>query len=164
MDQENAMVPTKPYLQRCVVGPLELAMTPDDAEWIRVILEGRYGHQPRAIDRQIRRVLDLGAGCGEFAIWAQSRWPRCWVDAVELDPVKQDAFAENRPLGTALMSLDAILAATPEDPFRDYQVIRIANVRILFVVAERVRAWKTANPKGTILIVDVLAWGGGGQA
>lgn len=36
--------------------------------------------------KSAKRVIDLGANCGAFSIWATHRWPGCLVDAYEPHP------------------------------------------------------------------------------
>ena len=108
-------------------------------------------------DRGVRRVLDIGAGVGEFALWASSRWPGCWVDCIEWQSLAQSALRENVPLGTAVITAEQALEG---EGLSRYQAIRVANVMLLFRMIEAIREWKLASPATTVLVVDVLAWGG----
>lgn len=47
----------------------------------------------------VRTVLDVGAHCGAFAVWAQTRWPGCSVTCYEPWPANYKALAAN--LGAA---------------------------------------------------------------
>lgn len=41
------------------------------------------------------RVLDLGANCGAFSIWASHRWPNCQITAYEPHPKTFDILTKN---------------------------------------------------------------------
>lgn len=40
----------------------------------RSVFEGEYSY-PRAAPEDVRTVLDIGANCGAFAVWASTWWP-----------------------------------------------------------------------------------------
>lgn len=52
----------------------------------------------------VRRVLDLGANVGEFALFCRYRWPYAWVDCVEEDAEKCALCTLNGPTGTRVLT------------------------------------------------------------
>jgi SAM-dependent methyltransferase len=134
------------------IGNFEMAMPAGNEFWVQQVLAGRYNHEPRKCDKGVSRVLDLGAGCGEFAVWAAHHWPGCWIDAVEIDSRMFRALVENRPPGTAAASFVAL-------SLNVYQVVRIASLPMMLSVGSDALAWKMAKPKDRILIIDLLEWG-----
>lgn len=93
---------------------------PDSRLWlVQSILTGRYGPGDPVAEAGVRRVLDLGAGCGEFALYAAARWQRSWVDCYEPDPELREMLEANGPAGMRVLN-DA-----PTD-WKVYDVVRIA--------------------------------------
>ncbi|HEY1696509.1 MAG TPA: hypothetical protein VGG39_30315 [Polyangiaceae bacterium] len=70
------------------------------------VLQGKYdyGHLPDA--PKVRRILDLRAGVGAFALWAWHRWRNSWVECYEPDPDTQMFLRHNLPPGGAVHPLD----------------------------------------------------------
>jgi hypothetical protein len=67
-------------------GRKHLFKYPLEREWLcRSILQGRYNSPLTEADGRVRRVLDIGAGEGAFAVHAWIRWPGAWVDWYEPD-------------------------------------------------------------------------------
>lgn len=64
------------------------------------IMAGRYDQHIEGIDpERVHRVLDIGAGAGEFACWITLRYPLCWVDAYEDDEALLTLLKLNGPPG-----------------------------------------------------------------
>jgi predicted RNA methylase len=116
---------TPMVLKRVALDPCTPFVFPPARE-LRVvpILRGRYAAQladEELAGVPVRRVLDLGAGCGEFACWAFRRWPGCWVDLIEYDPDLAAIATVNAPPGAkVLLGGDLRIDV--------YDVVRIANV------------------------------------
>lgn len=88
------------------------------------ILSGaRYGELADRIAKgEFRRILDLGAGAGEFAAWVWSLDPRAWVTCVEPDPELRHLCALNAPPGTR------VLEKEPDDSVAaHWDLVRIAT-------------------------------------
>jgi hypothetical protein len=96
---------------------------PLERQWIcQSVLSGRYNWPKSDADAKVRRVLDLGAGCGEFMVHAWVRWPGCWVDYYEPDEqlarfAEMNAVPGSRRLPGCLYS----------DELEPYDVIRFAT-------------------------------------
>lgn len=86
---------------------------------LQSIMANRYG--PATFEPGVRRVLDIGAGCGAFAHYAFFRWGNPWVDAWELEACEAPLLKENGPPGLR------VLEAIPLDDWSPYDVIRIAR-------------------------------------
>lgn len=54
---------------------------------------------------EFKRILDVGAGAGEFAAWVWSLCPKAWVTCVEVDPELRHLCELNAPPGTYVVSL-----------------------------------------------------------
>jgi hypothetical protein len=105
-------------------------LTPVDREWlVRSVLSGRYGGKWPAADK-IHRVLDVGAGAGEFAVFMTLNFPLCWVDAWEPDPELRKILALNAPPGCRVLEEDLSGEDywTVKDPSKRarYDVVRYA--------------------------------------
>jgi len=57
------------------------------------ILNGRYASQLLGLNP--RKILDLGAGCGAFAVWCYKMWPYAWVYCEERDEFHHDLCQKN---------------------------------------------------------------------
>lgn len=99
-------------------------------------------------DAKVRRVLDLGAGCGEFAVRARTLWTNCWIDCAENDDAMRRALYQNLPPGGKVVPGEMGDAFN----FAAYQVIRIGSRWHL----ERIGASVLASVP--FLIVDVREW------
>lgn len=90
-----------------------------EREWlVRSVLEGRYRHPRKPQDDKVRRVLDIGANCGEFMVHCWVTWPGCWVDWVEEDEPLATMCAGNAIPGARRVTLEECVGA--------YDVVRIA--------------------------------------
>ena len=58
---------------------------PDMKPYLQKVFDGEY-EVPLIYAKEQPVVLDLGANCGAFAIWATHRWPGCKVHAFEPHP------------------------------------------------------------------------------
>ena len=61
------------------------------------VLNGEYKVPALPDAPEVKRVLDLGAACGGFALWAIDRWPGCKVTCVEPDPDLRRYLRSNVP-------------------------------------------------------------------
>jgi FkbM family methyltransferase len=62
---------------------------------------GEYWYPPLPdVDPYIRRVVDVGANVGAFAVWAYLRWPYAWIDCYEPHPLAAQLCAANAPPGS----------------------------------------------------------------
>ncbi len=61
------------------------------------VFSGQYDF-PAVVNGQAR-VLDIGANCGAFAVWAQKRWPNCEVICYEPHPEIFRAFLKPNVAG-----------------------------------------------------------------
>lgn len=73
---------------------------PLDACVRKVLEEHEYGHPDVPLMRPVKRVLDIGANVGAFAVWANMRWPGCWIDCYEPHPQAAELCRRNVPQGT----------------------------------------------------------------
>ena len=87
--------------------------------YVRSVLSGRYD-SPDPPGVEVRRVLDIGAGVGEFALYAAARWAGCWVDCWEPDAELRALLEENGPAGMR------VIERVAED-WSAYQVIRMTT-------------------------------------
>lgn len=77
----------EPKVEREFTCPLE--MQPH----IQKVLAGEYG-VPWDADKPCL-VLDIGANCGAFTVWAKMVWPKCEVDAYEPNPEMIEFLKKN---------------------------------------------------------------------
>lgn len=64
------------------------------------VLRGEYEHPALPDYPGVRRVLDIGANVGAFAVWASRKWPGCWIDCYEPNPQAAELCRMNAPPGT----------------------------------------------------------------
>lgn len=116
-------------------------------------------------EKKVRRVLDIGAGCGEFAVWAWRRWPNCWIDCIESDPTERKALYENAPPGAKVIDVPGMrelgdgheALRSWATPIRNainegaYDVVRIAKDRFWLEIFGDTLVSK-------ISIVDIKEW------
>ena len=101
-------------------------------------------------EESVKRVLDLGAGCGEFAVWAWRRWPNCWITSSERDPVKRKLLHENKPPGCRVLEGESL----DDVELSSHDVVRVGDTFHLF----RIWGWSVV-PMVKNLLVDVEGWG-----
>lgn len=68
------------------------------------VLNGEYKAPKLPDEPAVRTVLDIGAACGAFALWALYRWPGCQVTCVEPDPDMAWYLRQNVPEATIIES------------------------------------------------------------
>lgn len=81
---------------------------------LKVLRGGEYDHPNLPDYPKVRRVLDIGANVGAFAVWASRRWPGCWIDCYEPNPQAAELCRMNAPPGTKVHELAVIDTASPE--------------------------------------------------
>lgn len=142
-------------------GRIPFIVPPDVEARVRAVWCGAYPvRHPK--EKDVRRVLDIGAGCGEFAVWAWRRWPNCWIDCIESDPMERKALYENIPPGAKVIdspggdvsSAEAMLWGQPlraEINAGTYDVVRVAKEGFWLEIFGDVFVSK-------ISIIDVKEW------
>ncbi len=70
-----------------------------------------------AADR-VHRILDIGANCGMFAVWAADRWPKATITAFEPDPDSVAALRHTLAVSQAPIEIVAAAAATSPGTMR----------------------------------------------
>jgi hypothetical protein len=92
-----------------------------DREWLvkSVLQGGRYSMPRMPAEDTVRRVLDVGAGCGEFQLIAMLRWPGCWIDWVEEDEGLADLCEGNSVPGAKRVRLGAWIDINGYDVVRN---------------------------------------------
>ncbi len=85
-------------------------------ERVAHVLRGKYDFGILPDCQKARRILDVGAGVGEFACWAWRRWRGgAWIECYETDPALLPFLRHNLPPGAAVHPVsikDAKAAAT----------------------------------------------------
>jgi SAM-dependent methyltransferase len=142
LGREAISSPTEPVttvLQVAGVGPFEVPAGTIWTQETKEILGGRY--LARVLEclrgRRPRRILDVGAGVGAFALWASLGWPNAWIDVCEPDPSLADVCMRNLPLGACLL-----VGARPEDvPLLSgtYDIVRCTSLALLDAALRCVR-------------------------
>jgi hypothetical protein len=96
-------------------------------ERVALVLRGKHdvGVLPDA--PPVRRILDIGAGVGDFACWAWKRWGPAWVDCYESDPVLLPFLGHNLPPGAAIRP-EAIKDAAAAAKLPPCDVLRVEGV------------------------------------
>lgn len=92
----------------------------DEVEDISALLKGERALVREPGEPDIRRVLDLGANVGEFALWCRLRWPSAWVDCVVANLAAEDICALNVPDGARVLR-------TLSEYEESYDLIRVSN-------------------------------------
>lgn len=111
------------------------------------VLSGRYDASRDPVrDAKARRVLDIGAGVGEFAWYAAKRWERCWIDCWEPDPELREVLEAQGPAGMR------VIEGCPQDDWRPYDVVRVSDQDMAYLVTAEYGAASTRP--GALLIVD----------
>ena len=77
----------------------------DLGEAVSRVLAGEYRYPPMPDEPSVRRVLDIGAGVGAFAVWAYRQWHRPWIDSYEPHPDSADVYEKNAPPGAKVHRL-----------------------------------------------------------
>ena len=131
-------------------GRFPFVVPPSHEKYSAMILGGAYATAETKEDKKVKAILDLGAGCGEFAVWATKRWPNAWIDCFEDDEEAKRALYENLPPGGRVFGADVKFSVV------DYDVVRISTREALHHVFETQSAALARVP---ILIVHVLGWG-----
>lgn len=97
-------IENKPAIVPVTLWPGETVYCPaDDADDAAALIKGERGYEPGPNEPEVKRILDLGANVGEFAVWARLRWPYAWCSGVEPDDDKRAICTLNVPPGTQLM-------------------------------------------------------------
>lgn len=114
------------------------------------VLAGRYIHRLAKIlgDRKPRRVLDLGAGIGGFALWAGIAWPFSWIDCWEGDPRIADVCKRNLPPGGRMLEDRELI----DLEVNHYDVIRVTELTAL-------ASGNILRDFAGVLIVDAIRYG-----
>jgi FkbM family methyltransferase len=66
------------------------------------VLHGEYIAPALPDEPTVDTVLDIGAACGGFALWALKRWPGCRVVCIEPDPAMRWYLEANVPEATII--------------------------------------------------------------
>lgn len=66
------------------------------------VLRGEYEHPALPDYPKVRRVLDIGANIGAFAVWAYVKWPGCWIDSYEPNGGACEIYKRNAPPGAQI--------------------------------------------------------------
>jgi len=90
-------------VSRLIDGPLGPFEIPDSPEATRRVCEdiardvwrGEYWHP--ALPPRVRRIVDIGAGWGAFAVWALSQWPGAEIDCYEPHAAACEYLRRNAP-------------------------------------------------------------------
>ena len=67
---------------------------------------------------RVHRILDIGANCGMFAVWATGQWPNATITAFEPDPDSVAALRHTLAVSQAPIEIVAAAAATSPGTLR----------------------------------------------
>lgn len=137
------------------IGGFPFVSVPDRNGYVASVVSGRYDDAPCASDKNVKTVLDLGAGQGEFAYWAMKRWPECWVTCVETDPARLFTLRHNVRAGVKV--IDTILMAGRLNPL-SFDVVRITSPEFPTTLARLIEKQSVGLWDG-FLIVDIISRG-----
>jgi len=138
-----------PALKRALVDcKTPFAFPPSREKRIAAIFGGLYTERFEGVVRPVRRVLDFGAGCGEFAVWAWKRWQGPWIDMTENDPELAALASTNAPPGARLLPHGTRIDADVYDVVRvtcELEAIlpMLANVPIVIVDVTDIRGGRS---------------------
>lgn len=137
MIQPSDVAPIDPVQRMLLDGKIEVLVPRSRVMLEKSIVAGRYNHYP--LPARVRRVLDVGAGVGGFALWAWKKWAPVWIDCCEPDPVLRELLKVNAPPGVRILDVSGpAIDAEPYDLIRhataDYPLYRrSASRRILLI-------------------------------
>lgn len=114
-------IENKPAIVPVTLWPGETVYCPaDDADDAAALIKGERGYEPGPNEPEVKRILDLGANVGEFAVWARLRWPYAWVTCYEPDDAKRAICQLNVPPGTRVIDSLGLAA-------EHYDLVRISG-------------------------------------
>lgn len=91
-------------------GPQVFVRREDEAD-AQALMQGEREMVREEGEPFVRRILDLGAREGAFAVYSRLRWPYAWVDCLEGNELLRDLCLTNTPPGTRVFSkLDDLVA------------------------------------------------------
>jgi ubiquinone/menaquinone biosynthesis C-methylase UbiE len=100
-----------------------------------------------------RRILDLGTGTGEAAIWLAERFPNASIVGVDLAPKMIEAARERLPEELTGRVRYEVADAGARLPFADADFDLVAQVSVSAFFAETARV---IEPGGTLVVVSRL--------